>query len=151
MPRVSDVPQRILKYISDYGGQYGFAPTIREICTGIHVCSTSTVHRHVTRLKKQGVLSETKPGRPRSLAISSAVSLEGKVTEAKHLCLQTSDGGTLILDCKAVDGRLEFTGPINAAGLHSAKTKVIGCRELDEDDYYDAMVMLQAENCPPFI
>ncbi len=98
MPRVSDVPQRILKYISDYGGQHGFAPTIREICTGIGICSTSTVHRHVTRLKKKGVLIETKPGSPRSLAINSTVALEGDGTEAKHLCLQTSDGGTLILD-----------------------------------------------------
>ena len=141
MPKVSDVPLRILRFISDYGGQHRFAPTIREICVGIGIRSTSTMHRHVTRLKKQGVLIETKPGCPRSLAISSAVALESEMSEAKHLCLQTSDGGILILDCKAVDGKLEFNGPINTAGMHSAKTKVIGCRELDEDDYYDAMVM----------
>ena len=63
------------------------------------------------------------------------------VIEAKHLCLQTSDGGTLILDCKEVNGRLEFNGPIKATGLHSTQSKVIGCRELDEDAYYEAMVM----------
>ena len=141
MPRVSGVPRRILKFISDYGGQHGFAPTVREICAGIGVCSTSTVHRHVARMKKQGLLIETKPGSPRSLAISSGVVLEGEGAEAKHLCLQTSDGGTLILDCKAVDGHLEFNGPIKTIGLHGEKAKVIGCRELDEDDYYEAMVM----------
>ena len=63
------------------------------------------------------------------------------VIEAKHLCLQTSDGGTLILDCKEVNGRLEFNGPIKATGLHSAQSKVIACRELDEAAYYEAMVM----------
>ena len=141
MPKVSDVPQRILGYISDYDRQRGFSPTIREICAGIGICSASTVHRHVSRLKEQGILIETKPGSPRSLAINSAVSMDGGETQVKHLCLQTADGGTLILDCKAVDGRLEFNGPINAAGLHSVKAKVIGCRELDEDDYFDAMVM----------
>lgn len=141
MPKVSDAPQRILRYISEYDGQHGFSPTIREICAGIGICSASTVHRHVNRLKEQGILIETKPGSPRSLAINSAVNLDGNVIQAKHLCLQTSDGGTLILDCKAVNGRLEFNGPINATGLHGAIAKVIGCRELNEDDYYDAMVM----------
>ena len=141
MPKVSDVPQRILGYISDYDRQHGFSPTIREICAGIGICSVSTVHRHIIRLKEQGILIETKPGSPRSLAICSAVNLDAKIIQAKHLCLQTSDGGTLILDCKAVNGRLEFNGPINATGLHGAIAKVIGCRELDEDDYYEAMVM----------
>ena len=141
MPKVSDAPQRILRYISEYDGQHGFSPTIREICAGIGICSASTVHRHVKKLKEQGVLIETKPGSPRSLAISSAVNIDGIMIETKHLCLHTSDGGILILDCKAVNGRLEFNGPINATGLHSAKAKVIGCRELDENDYYEAMVM----------
>ena len=95
----------------------------------------------MNKLKERGILIETNPGSLRSLAINSAVNLDDKVIEAKHLCLQTSDGGTLILDCKAVDGRLEFNGPINATGLHSTIAKVIGCRELDEDDYYEAMVM----------
>ena len=54
MPKVSDVPQRILGYISDYDKQHGFSPTIREICAGIGICSASTVHRHVIRLKEQG-------------------------------------------------------------------------------------------------
>ena len=141
MPKVSDVPQRILRYISDYDGQHGFSPTIREICAGIGICSSSTVHRHVNKLKEQGILIETKPGSPRSLAICSAVCLDGRMIEAKHLCLQTSDGGTLILDCKEVNGRLEFNGPIKATGIHDAQSKVIGCRELDEDAYYEAMVM----------
>ncbi len=141
MPKVSDAPQRILSYISYYDGKHGFSPTIREICAGIGICSASTVHRHVNKLKEQGILIETKPGSPRSLAINSVVNLDAKAIEAKHLCLQTSDGGTLILDCKEVNGRLEFNGPINATGLHSAMAKVIGCRELDEDDYYEAMVM----------
>lgn len=99
------------------------------------------MHRHVNKLKEQGILIETKPGCPRSLAICSAVCLDERMIEAKHLCLQTSDGGTLILDCKEVNGRLEFNGPIKATGLHSAQSKVIGCRELDEDAYFEAMVM----------
>ena len=141
MPKVSDAPRRILRYISDYNELHGFSPTIREICAGIGICSASTVHRHVTRLKEQGVLIETKPGSPRSLAISSAVSMDEKIIQTKHLCLQTSDGGTLILDCKSVNGRLDFNGPIKATGLRNTTAKVIGCRELNEDDYYEAMVM----------
>ena len=73
MPKVSDAPQRILRYISEYDGQHGFSPTIREICAGIGICSASTVHRHVNKLKEQGILIETKPGSPRSLAINIAV------------------------------------------------------------------------------
>lgn len=137
MPKVSDVPQRILRYISDYDGQHGFSSTIREICAGTGICSSSTVHRHVNKPKEQGVLIETKSGCPRSLAICSTVCLNERMIEAKYLCLR----GTLILDCKEVNGRPELNGPIKAAGLHSAQSKVIGCRELDEDAYYEAMVM----------
>ncbi len=141
MPKVSDVPQRILKYISDFNEEHGFSPTIREICSGIGISSSSTVHRHIHRMKEKGILIETKPGCPRSLAISSNVLLEEHVIETKHLCLQTSDGGILILDCRANNGRLEFNGPIKARGLNGAIAEVISCRELDEEAYYEAMVL----------
>ena len=107
----------------------------------IGICSSSIVHRHVNKPKGQGILIETKPGSPRSLAINCAINMEGKMIQAKHLCLQTSDGGILILDCKVVNGRLEFNGPIKVTGLQNTQTKVIGCRELDDDAYYDAIVM----------
>ena len=138
MPRISDVPKRILCYIADYTDRYGFSPTIREICDGIGVCSSSTVHRHITRLKEQGLLTEAKPGSPRSLAISSGVPMDSKAVSTRHLYLQTADGGSLILDFRTDNGKLVFNGPIRAG---SRLSQVIGCRELDEDAYYEAMAM----------
>lgn len=141
MPKRSDLPRRILGFIAEYSETHGFPPTIREICAGTGAGSPGTVHRYIRRLKEQGLLKDTKPGSPRALAICGAAVPGNEQEGARHLCLQTSDGGTLILDCRAVDGHLEFNGPINAGGLRSAKTKVIACRELDEDAWYDAMIL----------
>ena len=139
MSRTTDTPQRILKYISDYEEMNGIPPTIREICDGVGVSSTGTVHRHVKRLTDQGLLIEAKPGSSRSLMVSNAVSFDFATVGEKHMCLQTNDGGSIILNCTLVNGKLEFFGPIKTSGLHAPFIKVIGCCELSDDDYYDAM------------
>ena len=140
MPKASDLPRVILKYISDYEARFGFPPSIREICAGIGICSPSTVQRHVTRMKERGILIGTRQGCSRALAISSRVQVETGAGEAKHLCLQTDDGGMLILNCRSVNGRLDFRGPIRATGFHGVGSKVIACRELNEDYYDEAMM-----------
>ena len=142
MPRKSDAPQKILRYIADYTGQYGISPTVREISAGTGVSSLSTVHRHVRRMKDQGLLIDTKPGCSRSLAISSTVSMEAAPYTIRHLCLQTDQGGTLILDCKSVNGHLEFNGPVIATDKeHRNTAKIIACKVLDDDAYEDFWVL----------
>lgn len=53
----------ILQYIYDTVADRGFPPTVREICAAVHLSSTSTVHGHLARLERKGLIYKdaTKP------------------------------------------------------------------------------------------
>ncbi|HBQ43593.1 MAG TPA: repressor LexA [Lactobacillus acetotolerans] len=53
----------ILRYIYETVENRGFPPTVREICAAVHLSSTSTVHGHLSRLERKGLLIKdaTKP------------------------------------------------------------------------------------------
>lgn len=53
----------ILQYIYDKVESRGFPPTVREICAAVGLSSTSTVHGHLVRLERKGLLQKdaTKP------------------------------------------------------------------------------------------
>jgi repressor LexA len=46
----------VLEFISQYMQKHGFAPTIHEICDAIGVSSPATVHEHLVKLEKIGML-----------------------------------------------------------------------------------------------
>ena len=137
MARGTGTAERILLFIAEYVEKNGFSPTIREISDGTGIQSTATVHRNITRLIRQGSLTQTKPGTARSVFVNTKVPV---MEELIHLCLQTSDGGTIILNCVASGGKVVFKGQINSSGCHNGISKVIACHELDEDSYYEAMI-----------
>lgn len=47
---------RIMTYIRNYIVTYGYSPTIREICEGAQVSSTSLVAHHIDRLERDGLI-----------------------------------------------------------------------------------------------
>lgn len=51
-----DSQARILEYIQKYTSQKGYPPSVREICNATGLRSTSTVHGHLIRLEKKGLL-----------------------------------------------------------------------------------------------
>ncbi|NRN88515.1 LexA repressor [Lactobacillus helveticus] len=70
----SDTKQlEILRYIYDTVDHRGFPPTVREICAAVKLSSTSTVHGHLARLERKGLLIKDAT-KPRALEITD----EGK-------------------------------------------------------------------------
>jgi repressor LexA len=55
-PTIYKRQRAVLEYISQYMQKNGYAPTIHEICDAIGVSSPATVHEHLTKLEKAGVL-----------------------------------------------------------------------------------------------
>jgi repressor LexA len=49
---MNKIQQVIFDFIRGYPHQY--SPTIREICTGVGLSSSSSVHSHLIKLEKQG-------------------------------------------------------------------------------------------------
>lgn len=75
---MSQIPQKkrkhgetqglILEYIRTQVAENGFPPSVREICEAVGLKSTSTVHGHLKRLEKQGLLKRDSM-KPRAMAL----------------------------------------------------------------------------------
>lgn len=64
-----DITEKVLEFCKDYIEEHGYAPTIREIGKAIGISSTSSVHRHMQRLFKEGKLATEHPGEARAFRI----------------------------------------------------------------------------------
>ena len=63
------VPQQsIYDFIVRFHEDRGYPPSVREICKGVGLSSTSTVHGHLSRLERKGYLQRD-PSKPRALVI----------------------------------------------------------------------------------
>jgi repressor LexA len=58
----------IMKAIQEHVAQYGYPPTIRELCGIVGLKSCSTMHQHLESLRKAGMIT-WEPSRPRTLAV----------------------------------------------------------------------------------
>lgn len=62
--------EKILDFIIDYITYHGYSPTVREICNGLHIPSTSTVHYHLDKMFQLGVIeTDAEPGSPRAIRV----------------------------------------------------------------------------------
>ena len=68
-----DMQARILAYIEQEIRTRGYAPSVREIGEAVGLKSTSTVHGHLTRMEKKGLLHRDAM-KPRAIGLSAAFS-----------------------------------------------------------------------------
>ncbi len=54
--RRGETRKLILEYIKEFSTKNGYPPSVREICSGVGLKSTSTVHAHLKRLEESGEL-----------------------------------------------------------------------------------------------
>lgn len=63
-----DKQSEIYEYLKRYTQNKGYPPSVREICEAVCLRSTSTVHGHLKRLEKKGLIKRD-PTKPRALEI----------------------------------------------------------------------------------
>jgi len=69
--------QRILDFIKKEIEQKGYPPSVREICAGVGLKSTSTVHAHLNHLEEQGYIRRDST-KPRALEIIDGTQSRGR-------------------------------------------------------------------------
>ena len=57
MSRTTTKRQEILDFLTDFVRKNGYAPSVREICEGVGLQSTATVHYHLNALRDSGMIS----------------------------------------------------------------------------------------------
>lgn len=87
MPRnAGPKQQEVLDFLKQQIKLKGYPPSVREICDAVGLSSTSTVHGHLSRLEKRGLIRRD-PTKPRAIEILDKTTKElvdipivGKVT-----------------------------------------------------------------------
>ena len=89
-----DNQQRILEYIKSEIQTTGYPPSVREIANAVGLKSTSTVHGHLTRLEKKGLLHRDAM-KPRAMEVigdpnfvrnaTTAIPVVGRVTAGQPI------------------------------------------------------------------
>lgn len=83
-----DKQSEIYEFLKNYTENKGYPPSVREICEAVSLKSTSTVHGHLKRLEKKGLIRRD-PSKPRALEIAElstpkkemiSIPIVGKIT-----------------------------------------------------------------------
>ena len=103
MARTTDKREAILRFITDFMRNQGYPPSVREICAGVGLASTATVHYHLNALKEEGLIHmDGKKNRTISLPEehrSGSIPIVGVVT-----------AGQPILAVENIEGYLPWDG-----------------------------------------
>ncbi|MBQ3122570.1 MAG: transcriptional repressor LexA [Firmicutes bacterium] len=68
MENLKERERAILAYMKEEIKKKGYPPTVREICTALNIKSTSTAHKDIDSLVKQGYIVKD-PSKPRALML----------------------------------------------------------------------------------
>ena len=130
MPRTSDKSELILEFVSRFIQENGYAPSVREIGTGVGLRSTASVSYHLRALQEKGLLQggEAK-GRKRAIATgvrAGQIPVLGVVTAGIPILAVENQEGTMSWDgdpsCFAL--RVRGDSMINAGILSGDKVVV---------------------------
>lgn len=115
MPRRphGDTQQRILEYIEAYIEKNGYAPSVREIGQAVDLKSTSTVHGHLNRLEKKGLLHR-EAMKPRTIDVTR----EDKPQMMKLPILGKVAAGVPILAEENAEGYVQLPDALVGRGEH---------------------------------
>ncbi|MDO4572166.1 MAG: transcriptional repressor LexA [Clostridia bacterium] len=69
MKKLSDPQRRIMDYIVDFTREHAYPPSVREICEGVGLSSTSTVHTHLKNLESKGLIERDR-SKQRSIRVA---------------------------------------------------------------------------------
>lgn len=105
--------EMIYEYIVDHIRKEGYPPSVREICSGVGIRSTSTIHSHLKRLQELGKIEYT-PGKRRAIIVPDLQS--ENVTNLP--VVGTITAGVPILAEENIERTLPFASELFSGGEH---------------------------------
>lgn len=121
-----DTQQRILDYIEKYIEVNGYSPSVREIGQAVDLKSTSTVHGHLKRLEKKGLLHR-EAMKPRTIDVTrndrpqmERIPLLGKVAAGTPILAEENADGFVTLPDDVVGRGEHFVLEIRGESMISA-------------------------------
>ena len=119
---VSDKQKNILNFINIFVEKNGFAPSVREICSGVGLKSTSTVQYHIEKLINSGYLQK-------NYKKSRALTVNSQIPKNKIPILGEIAAGSLLMAEENVIGSVNYP--------HSEKTTELFALSVSGDSMID--------------
>lgn len=104
----SSKQKEIYEYIKSQIHLKGYPPSVREICSAVGLSSTSTVHGHLARLEKKGLIRRD-PTKPRAIEVLEETSIRKELVDIP--IVGTVTAGKPILAIENIED--SFPIPIN--------------------------------------
>ncbi len=76
----TDKQKEVYEFLKQYTESRGYPPSVREICEAVDLKSTSTVHGHLKRLEKKGLIKRD-PTKPRALEIAEFATVKRELVD----------------------------------------------------------------------
>ena len=144
MHDLSAKQQQILEYMKAEVREKGYPPSVREICEAVGLKSTSTVHGHLARLEKKGLIRRD-PTKPRAIEIlDDSLALPARELVQVPI-IGNITAGTPIL---AVEN-IEDTFPIPVDYVHNDSVfmlKVRGDSMIEAGIFFFFLILVRQQN-----
>ena len=126
MGRTSNKREEILRFLTQFVAENGYAPSVREICAAVGLQSTATVHYHLGALREAGLI-EMDDMKKRAITLPDAhradrIPVVGVVT-----------AGVPILAVENIEGYIPWEGEAGCFALRVRGDSMIGARIMDGD------------------
>ena len=126
MARTTDKRERILEYITQFTRENGYSPSVREICEGVGLASTATVHYHLNALRQEGSINmDGKKNR--------TISLPDRLPIGKIPVVGVVTAGVPILAVENIEGYLPWDGDESCFALRVRGDSMINAGILSGD------------------
>ena len=95
-------------FLLEFTKTNGYPPSVREICKAVSLKSTSTVHGHLKRLEKKGLIYRD-PTKPRAIVINEISLNNNAINTLKIPIVGNITAGMPILATENIDGSFEIS------------------------------------------
>ena len=130
---VSEKQKNILNYINIFIEKNGFAPSVREICQGVSLKSTSTVQYHLEKLIQSGLLQK-------NYKKSRALTVNNQLSNKKIPILGEIAAGSLLMAEENVIGTVNYPNTDEKSDLFALS--VSGDSMIDEGIHEKDLVII---------
>ncbi len=111
--KLSDKEKAVFKYIRSTIRSYGYAPSVRDICSAVGIKSTSTVHSYIKKLEEKGYINRV-DGKSRAMTVSGTKNDDEAKTVRVPLLGQVR-AGVPILAVENYEGYVDYPASMSGS------------------------------------
>ena len=105
---LNEKQKEVYDFLLEFTKTNGYPPSVREICKAVSLKSTSTVHGHLKRLEKNGLIYRD-PTKPRAIVINEISLNNNAINTLKIPIVGNITAGMPILATENIDGSFEIS------------------------------------------